>query len=441
MCTVDNDPNSGTFGDVSAGASANHGDVCTVSFTASAAGYNIFNTSSILTIDNNQVLDVTVGFQHSCALIFGGRVKCWGRNDYGQLGLGDTTHRGDGANEMGSNLPFLNLGSGKTAVQLSAWYVNTCAILNDGSLKCWGRGDHGQLGLGDILTEPTAPPSTAINLGTNRTASMVSVGGRHICAILDNGAVKCWGRNHKGQLGIGNNYASNTPQGVNLGNNRTAQVIRTGADHTCAILDNDSLVCWGANSSGQLGIGNTSDQTRPQTVSLGNNRTVKDVFLGHSYTCAIWDDDSVKCWGANGNGQLGQGNTNSADSPSDFSHFINLGDSRARTAQVISGGEIHVCGILDNDELKCWGSGAHGRLGSGSTNQINAPGPALNLGTGKLARKISSGGEHTCALLNDHTVKCWGRNGRGQLGAGDGAVSWGDGANEMGDNLPIVPLF
>ena len=439
-CTVDNDPSSATFGDVTAATTAANGDTCTVTATASAAGYNVFTATDTLTIEDTNIADVVAGFQHVCALTVGGRVKCWGRNDFGQLGVDDTNNRGDNVNEMGSNLPFVDLGTGRRAVQLSAWYVNTCAILDDGSLKCWGRNDHGQLGRGSDGATLLAPSAGAINLGAGRTASMVAVGGRHVCAILDDGSVACWGRNHKGQLGTGNNNNSNTPQSVNLGE-RTAQVIKAGADHTCAVLDNGSLVCWGLNASGQLGIGNRIDSNTPQTVNLGSNRTVRDIDLGYHFSCAIWDDDSVKCWGNNGKGQLGNGDNVRYDAPSYLNNFINLGNNRTRTAQIISAGETHACGLLDNNNMVCWGDGNRGRLGYENEFSQNVPLGNVNLGTGKTPLKVSAGGAFTCALLNDRTVKCWGASDRGQMGRGNTNSLGNSGAGSMGDNLPIVPVF
>jgi alpha-tubulin suppressor-like RCC1 family protein len=138
----------------------------------------------------------------------GGAVKCWGINTAGQLGLGDTQHRGDGPGEMGSNLPFVDLGTGKTAVQIQGGSEHTCALLDDARLKCWGRNDYGQLGLGDTTWRGNEPAEMgnalpALNLGTGKTVIFASTGANHSCARLNNGSTKCWGYNLEGQLGVG----------------------------------------------------------------------------------------------------------------------------------------------------------------------------------------------------------------------------------------------
>ena len=137
-----------------------------------------------------------------------GAVRCWGYNNNGQLGIDNTTTMGDGAGEMGDNLPSINLGTGRTAIAISAGTNHTCALLDNASVKCWGYNGYGQLGIdndtqmGDGSGEMSQ--LTGINLGTGRTATAISAGGSHTCAFLDNDSVKCWGNNDNGKLGIGN---------------------------------------------------------------------------------------------------------------------------------------------------------------------------------------------------------------------------------------------
>jgi alpha-tubulin suppressor-like RCC1 family protein len=135
----------------------------------------------------------------------------------------------------------------------------------------------------------------------------VSIGQYHTCAILDDGSLKCWGRNFNGELGLGSTTTQNTPQTVNLGTGRTAVSVSAGGYHTCAILDDGSLKCWGSNNAGQLGIASTIAQNTPQLVNLGTGRTAVSVDLGNSNTCVILDDGTLKCWGQGTSGQLGIG--------------------------------------------------------------------------------------------------------------------------------------
>ena len=145
-----------------------------------------------------------------------------------------------------------------------------CAVLDDDSLKCWGYNEDGQLGVND-QTDRYVP--TAVDLGTGRTAKSVSVGGHHTCAVLDDDTVKCWGYNNNGELGVGDSTNRLVPTAVDLGTGRTAKSVSAGSGHTCAVLDDDSLKCWGSNSYGQLGVGDQTNRNTPTAVDLGTGRT------------------------------------------------------------------------------------------------------------------------------------------------------------------------
>jgi alpha-tubulin suppressor-like RCC1 family protein len=412
--------------------------------------------------------ELTAGQQHTCARLDDGSVKCWGSNVNGQLGLGDTQQRGDGPGELGATLPAVDLGPGRTALQLTAGYNHTCARLDDGSVKCWGLNDVGQLGLGDTQSRGDGPGEMgatlpALNLGAGRTALQLAAGSFHTCARLDDGSVKCWGRNNLGQLGLGDTQDRGGGPGqmgatlpaVNLGSGRTALQLTAGDSHTCAQLDDSSVKCWGYNFSGELGLGDTQNRgdgpgemgaTLP-AVNLGPGRTALQLTAG-SHTCARLDDGSVKCWGFNGGGQLGLGDTQSrGDGPGEMGATlpaVNLGPGR--TALQLTAGLAHTCARLDDGSLKCWGANFVGQLGLGDgqsrgdgPGKLGASLPPVDLGLGRTALQLTAGGGHTCARLDDGSVKCWGANGNGQLGLGD-TQSRGDGPAEMGAALPAVQL-
>ena len=263
----------------------------------------------------------------TCAVSMAGEMKCWGQNNYGQLGYGDTSRRGDSAGEMGDALPILDFGGSSLAVKvksLSVGFEHSCAILNDGGLRCWGRNANGQLGYGDTDNRGELPTSMgknlpAVDLGSGRSAKFIATGHYHTCVILDDGGMKCWGRNDNGQLGYGEelpgSMGDNLPA-VDLGPGQSAKFIALGADHTCVILGDGGVKCWGGNGYGQLGYGNTNNYNSGGSLAAVHfSPTVKTVAAGNSRTCVMLYGGSVKCWGLNDNGQLGYGDTNLEELP------------------------------------------------------------------------------------------------------------------------------
>ncbi len=395
---------------------------------------------------------ITAGSEHTCVLLDYGNVKCWGRNNSGQLGLGDTVNRGDGPGEMGVDLPSVALGTGRHATAITAGTKHTCALLDDGTVKCWGSGNFGSLGLDDTTTRGDSAGEMGdnlptVDLGTGRTATAISAGSNYTCALLDDGTVKCWGRNSTGQLGLGNTQDRGDEPGemgdnlpaVNLGTGRTATAISAGLTHTCALLDNDAVKCWGYNGYGQLGQGNTTqrgDQAGEMgdnlpAISLGAGRTGTAVSVGDYRTCAVLDNGGVKCWGAGVHGQLGQGaTTNLGDGPGEMGDnlpAVNLGTGRTGTA-LGRRTNSHTCVLLDNATVKCFGANGSGQLGIGNAfDQGDGPGemgdslPAVTFGPAPVIG-VTSGNLHSCALVDVSGVEgvtCWGENQYGQLGRGD----------------------
>ncbi|MBM4375767.1 MAG: hypothetical protein FJ095_11835 [Deltaproteobacteria bacterium] len=416
------------------------------------------------------VSGLSVGGNHSCALFADGTVKCWGANASGQLGLGDMVRRGDKAAQMGDKLPFLEFGNGKTVKHLGSGEAHNCAILNGGSLKCWGSNADGQLGLGDTAARGNdsgemgefLPP---VNLGKGRTAVAVALGSSHTCALLDDSTVKCWGLNDAGQLGLGDTSRRGNNPGemgdslpaVDLGKGKKAMAIVAGAEHTCALLDDSTVKCWGGNDFGQLGLGNTlrrGDNTNEMgdalpVINLGTNKKAMAISAGLTRTCAQLDDATIKCWGSGPSGQLGQGDAqNRGDNMNEMGDNlkpIDLGTNKKLLSHF--GGAGHLCAKLDDESVKCWGRNLDGQLGLGDTaargNEPNEMGeklPTVDLGKGEKAVSMSLGLVHTCALLSSGAVKCWGKGDDGQLGLGD-PLTRGNEPNEMGDNLPAVKLL
>ena len=227
---------------------------------------------------------------------------CWGYDGYGALGNG-------GVNSNRHTPTWVDLGTGLTTDSVTFGNHYGCAVLSDSSVKCWGKNTWGQVGDGTVA-DKSSPVS--IGLGTGRTAEAVAVHNAHTCALLDDGSVKCWGDDSYGELGNGAGVTDSTSPPsttVDLGTGRTAVALDVGSDHTCAVLDNGSLTCWGRDHTGQLGNGAaiTANQHDPVFVDLGTDRTAIAVATGNAHTCAILDDGSLKCWGDDQYGQLGNG--------------------------------------------------------------------------------------------------------------------------------------
>jgi alpha-tubulin suppressor-like RCC1 family protein len=216
---------------------------------------------------------------------------------------------------MGDNLPAVDLGTGRRAVAISLGYMHTCAILDDGSVKCWGGNGFGQLGLGDAENRGDEPLEMGdalrtVDLGAGRRAAQIVAGFGYTCALLDDGSVKCWGDTSgydalavvgTDPFDMGDNLVA-----VNLGiGRRTVALAAGGGDHTCALLDDGSVKCWGFNDLGQLGLGdieNRGDEPGEMgdnlpAVDLGTRQRVTQVVAGWGPTCTLHDDRSLRCWG------------------------------------------------------------------------------------------------------------------------------------------------
>ncbi len=397
---------------------------------------------------------VAAGDQHTCVVTTDGNVRCWGDGVAGRLGYGNLAVIGD--TERPDSATSVFLGSDRTATATTAGNSHTCALLDDGSVRCWGLGTSGRLGYGDALTigDTETPGSVApVNLGAGRTATAITAGNSHTCALLDDGSVRCWGLGTSGRLGYGNTLSigdDETPGSVApvyLGAGRTATAVKAGNSHTCALLDDGSVRCWGLGTSGRLGYGNAlsigDDETPGSVVPvfLGTGRSARAISAGGSHSCALLDDGSVLCWGDGTAGRLG------------YSSVANVGDDEfpgsvppvalgsGRSAVSVSAGGSHTCAVLDNGSIRCWGDGANGRLGLGDAanigdNEHPSAVAAVNVGAGRTARAVSAGFAHTCAGLDDGSLQCWGLGTFGRLGYGN-TTSIGD-DEAPGTIAPVV---
>ncbi len=336
---------------------------------------------------------LSLGFAHTCALLDGG-VRCWGDNKHGELGIGTLT---------GSLVPKAVRGLEKDVISLASGHNHSCALLLGGIVKCWGDNRFGQLG--DDSTVNALTPVEVF--GMTGGVRAIAAGQYHTCAILRGGALRCWGSNRRGQLGNGSTEMSRVPIQVK-GLAQGVLQVALGAAHSCALLENGSLKCWGYNSNGQLGDGTLVDRLAPFDVK-GLQAGVSSVTLGGYHTCATLSDRAY-CWGNNGMGQAGLGTV----SPNVLLPTEVKGLQAGLRGLVA--GTYHTCAHLEGDRaVACWGYDREGQLGDGKSPvaQQSLPVPVQSLGREVDAVALGSG--HSCALVPSG-VRCWGRNDLGQFG-------------------------
>lgn len=370
---------------------------------------------------------VGLGITFGCALV-GGNVYCWGTDRFGQLG--------DGTSNLGAQ-PYATPVKASSGVgvldgvdQISVGAESTCVHLTDGQLKCWGQNFFGQIGNGTILPNASdggvALPAVVKNLagtGPFVGANSVSVGDNHACAFTDWEAARpfyCWGSNNFYELGSGSlGYDSQSlPVAVvslsdlPLGGFAPMQQIAAGGAHTCALTNGDGLQCWGDNSRGQLGNGTEQDSDFLIQV-VGSFNDLNALELGAEFSCVVNFWGGVECWGANEQGQLGNGTNQDSSLPT----LVMLG-----SAQVLklAAGDRHVCGVTAAGGVLCWGDNSNGQLGDGTTEDRNLP--VVTIPTG--VRNIAAGGSTTCVLMDTGQVKCWGLGDKGQLGNGSSGTDY-----------------
>jgi len=389
---------------------------------------------------------VATGVSHSCALNVSGKIRCWGDDTFGQLGIGPSPN--PGVVQPAGAQPLVDLDSPASAI--SAGATHTCALLSAGRVACWGDASDGKLGYGNLLNIGAAQPlrnAGAVPLGAPATAAVA--GGTHTCAILDGGTVRCWGNDDFGQLGYGVPGAigdDEAPSSVGaLQFPQPVTQLALGFDHSCALTSAGLVYCWGENFFGQLGRGTfegggpfeRADATEP--VALGG--PVRSIAAGFLTTCAIRVDGAAFCWGDNGFGQLGYPHT---DTIGDDERPVDAGPLDAGLGlEKLVLGQGQTCGLYANGAVKCWGFNGNGQLGYGNSDPL-PPGttPAtlapVPVGLPSLDLALTSG--HTCSVLSGGSVRCWGSNTSGQLGYGN-TLPIGDVVTPAAaGDVPMTPL-
>lgn len=335
------------------------------------------------------------GSFHACGINPGGGVKCWGKNLSGQLG--DNRASGDS-----SPIPVEVAGIVEGAVAVAAGDRHSCALMKNGSVKCWGANDFGQLG-----DETQTSRSTPVVVSGLRGAASIGAGMNHSCALTKGGAVKCWGDNSRGQLGNGGGAPQLKPVYVS-GLKNGVKALSVGYSHNCVITDQGELKCWGNNTYGQLASGVNEDSLTPSPVE-GLSAKAVYAAAGMSGTCAILDDASTKCWGYNMSSQLGDGTANTSRIP------VQVKEKSNDFSSIVWGWK-HVCGLTKAGGVRCWGNNDNSQLGDTDIYDRNAPYDVPGFDKGNKAAACGKG--QTCVLMESGEIQCWGLNSFGQLGAG-----------------------
>ena len=375
---------------------------------------------------------IASGEDHSCAITEPGGVKCWGKNDFGQLGDGTTIHRptpvwviglpaavttvaagryhtcaltisgtvycwganyvsqlGDGSS-IDRRAPALVSGLNNNVIALSAGHEHTCALTSLQTLYCWGANRNGQLGDGSTTDRATA---TAVN-GLAGGVTNLDLGDTHSCALLLGGAVQCWGDNAGGQVGDGTNNERHLPVTVS-GFAAGAVAVAAGGGHSCVLTSAGGVQCWGSNGLGQLGDGTWSSHWTPADVP-GQTSNIQQVIAGSAYSCAVTTAGAVACWGADPG-----------------SRFIRATPSPVAglTSPVrhVAAGAHHSCALLESGQVMCWGWNVYGQVGNDTSAAVRFPMPVVGLQANVAA--IAAGGFQSCVRLTDGGVQCWGSGG------------------------------
>lgn len=352
--------------------------------------------------------EIAAGGSHTCAVRANSTVSCWGSNALGQLGQ----------NTIGGNqLSPLAVPGLSNVVAIAAGDAHTCALLADGTARCWGDNTSGQVDGGSSATiQPSPVPVTGLS-----NAIAIAAGKFHTCALLATGVPRCWGG------------TSGTPAfglaPINLVG------ITAGDLHNCALRADGTALCWGDNTSNQLGFTGASFSGPALVTGLVNAAAIAG---GASHSCALLVDGTGRCWGSNLLGQLGNGTTAPQPVPGVVVSFNN--------AVAIAAGFGHTCAVLATGGARCWGDNAAGQLGDGTNTQRLTPAVVQTLKQVQVRTggttfafvplsntvQITTGRRHSCALIANGAVSCWGENTFGQLGNNSTTNS----------NMPIsVPSF
>lgn len=388
----------------------------------------------ILSIDKKilptKVIQLASGEYHTCALLNSGQVRCWGSNEFGQLGHENIIPVGNKASPYSFIFQAGSVDLGGFAIEIAAGKNHTCALLDTGKVRCWGANQQGQAGysiftnLGDDVGET---PALLGDVPLDGHVIYISTGYYNTCALLMNGEVRCWG-----SFGTGTTGYVNPANSRNLEIDGNVKTLATGFKHTCVLLENGAVKCWSGDGTlaegpllGELGYNHKHDVGAKDAPDVFIGGKVIQLSSKRNHNCALLENKKVRCWGANFMGQLGLGIT--ANVGDGIGPSINqIGNVRINEdVKHIDVGVYHSCAVLETGGVRCWGRGLEGQLGYGGDdekigdNEFPSTISTVDLGGKAVATSLSL--YASCALLESGQVRCWGlgADGRGTLGYGN----------------------
>ena len=359
-----------------------------------SSGYGSSDSWTVFTQENPVAAasQVSLGSNHACALTLAGGLKCWGDNTFGQIGAGVFSAR---------LTPISVKGLESGVLQVSAGTNHTCAVTRSGGVKCWGYNNKGQLG--DGSTSNRAAPVNVSGLGSGVRA--IAAGKGHTCALTQAGLVKCWGANQLGQLGTGSTTNSLVPQKVT--GLEGVISITAGSNFTCALTSSNQVKCWGSNSYNTLGGAPGGHSSLPVQIS-GLIGSLAAISAGYAHACALTNSGQAWCWGNNAYGALADG-TNAPKRATPVQVLGFSGDISSFAA-----GNQHNCVVTSSGTVKCWGWNWAGQVGDGTSIDRGVPMPVSGMTSGLQGVAARDG--FSCAINAIGGVMCWGSNYAGQLG-------------------------
>jgi alpha-tubulin suppressor-like RCC1 family protein len=341
----------------------------------------------------------STGGAHTCGIRHGGKLYCWGWDAFDQVGDGGTN-----SNEVASPT---RIGSFEDWATVSAGNYHTCGVRKNGKLYCWGYDGTGEVGNGDTTGRVTTP----LRIGTFEDWANVSAGSYHTCGVRKNGKLYCWGSDGAGQVGNGPGD-SNILAPVRVGSFEDWSTVAAGASHTCGIRHGGKLYCWGSDVTGQIGDDDGTNDNVTAPKRIGSFEDWATVSAGANHNCGVRKNGKLYCWGLDSSGQVGDGDSTSDNvtAPRRIGTFEDWAG--------VDAGTNHNCGVRKNGKLYCWGNDGSGQVGDGDeAGNVTSP---RRIGTFEDWANDAGGASHTCAVRANGKLYCWGADLFGQLGDGPG---------------------